>query len=53
MILKRMVIKSALQHRFNELHLYCRLRNIGMPHRLAKGIAQTISPKSLLYSKKK
>ena len=42
-------IKGVFQHRLNELHLYCRLRKIGMPHFMAKGIAKIISPKKLLY----
>jgi len=42
-------IKGIFQHRLNELHLYCHLRKIGMPHSMAKGIAKIISPKKLLY----
>ncbi|MDL1970385.1 MAG: hypothetical protein LWW94_05335 [Candidatus Desulfofervidaceae bacterium] len=48
---KRQKLKSGLQHRLNELHLYCRLRGVGLPHRVAKSIAKTISPKKLLYER--
>jgi len=48
---KKEKFKGSLQHRLNELHLYCRLRNVGFPHRVAKSIAKTISPKKLLYER--
>ena len=28
-------VKSYLQHHLNPLHVYCRLRNVGMPCRAA------------------
>jgi hypothetical protein len=28
-------IRSRLQHRLNPLHVYCRLRSLGMAHRTA------------------
>jgi len=43
--------KGFLQHHLNELHVYCRLRSIGLPKKIAKVIARKISPKSLLYTK--
>lgn len=43
--------KGGIQHRLNELHLYCRLREVGLPHRVAKSIAKTISPKKMLYER--
>lgn len=42
-----------LQHHFNELHLYCRFRKMGLPHALAKGLAQTLSPKTIIYSRQR
>ena len=42
-------IKGIFQHGLNELHLYCRLRKLGIPRFMAKGIAKIISPKKLLY----
>lgn len=32
-------ISNALRHRLNPLHLYCRLRDLGLPARLARGLS--------------
>jgi len=32
-------IRSQLQHRLNPLHVYCRLRGIGMAHRTARVVS--------------
>lgn len=31
-------IRSHLQHRFNPLHVYCRLRTFGLAHRAARAV---------------
>ncbi|MBG0791085.1 MAG: hypothetical protein H0S80_11370 [Desulfovibrionaceae bacterium] len=33
-------IKQRLQHRLNPLHLYCRLRSLGMPHTAAARLSR-------------
>ncbi len=42
--------KTVLQHYLNELHVYCRLRNIGLPKGIAKALAKRLSPK-FFYTK--
>lgn len=32
-------IAKALQHRLNPLHLYCRLRDLGLPTALARSLS--------------
>ncbi len=32
-------IANALRHRLNPLHLYCRLCDLGLPTRLARGLS--------------
>lgn len=33
-------IRNRLQHRFNPLHLYCRLRTIGLAHATASRLSR-------------
>jgi hypothetical protein len=32
-------IRSRLQHRLNPLHVYCRLRSLGMAHGIAAAVS--------------
>jgi len=32
-------MKKFFQHNFNELHIYCRLRSLGLSHKTSKQIA--------------
>ncbi len=32
-------IRAKLQHRLNPLHIYCRLRNLGLAHRTARVVS--------------
>ena len=43
--------RGALQHCLNALHVYCRLRDLGMPKPMARWIAQRIEPVTkLIYA---
>ncbi|MGE4194329.1 MAG: hypothetical protein AB7E51_13130 [Pseudodesulfovibrio sp.] len=32
-------LRSRLQHRLNPLHVYCRLRSLGLAHRTASAVS--------------
>ena len=40
-----MMLKASLQHYLDELHIYCRLRDVGLPKNVAKSLAVMIAPK--------
>ncbi len=43
--------KKWLEHRVNALHIYCRLRDLGIPQSVAKWIARRIEPVTkLIYA---
>jgi len=44
-----MCFLSKIQHNLNELHIYCRLREKGIPEDRARKLAKLMSPKEIIY----